>query len=676
MAMPTRSLLALCLGLALLPAARPVHASGVPADPLARIDELRAQGRGLEALPLVQEALALHPDDPALYRLNVLLLADIGSAYRAWELYQARPSLFEPAEAARLESDYLARLVNWSLAPGADQDTRRDKAEATEARLRDYLERSAPSPEQSLRVRLDRLVLLHRLDLHAQLRAEVQALQSAGHALPAYVAEPVGASLMAAGRPDEAIPFLEQAVAAGLEGSQARAELAYAYLEDEQATRAIDYLQQWRTQEPAWRYTDGARQPHQNWARYDADLTLAMIRGYAGDLPQAQHDLEQRLEVGPRNGGLQTSLGTVYGMRGWPTRSLERHRIAHHLEPAEVSPRVGMVSALGALQRADLARPLRDELVRRYPDRPDVQRMDRHWRADRGWQLHAWASAGRSRGSDGTSPMGNEDRNAGLEVATPLLDDRWRAFAYVEQDRIDYAGARVDPLWRGAGVRYAHDRLDAELLLGTPGDGVGGTGIAARLGWRFNDLWHASLSASRNDRDASGQARAAGIGGDRLELQASHTPHERAAAAFSLGQLRYDDGNRRDFASASGWHRLATRPTWVIDGLGSVYASRGSRADAPYFNPRRDGSAELGLRIDQQLWRRYDRHFRHRLTVSVGSYWQEGHGSALVPSARYMHEWKAGPGRVLEYGLSWSRPVYDGNRERHIGFEAGLRWGQ
>src|SRR5690606_11743053 len=73
MAMTTRSLLALCLGLALLPAARPVHASGVPADPLARIDDLRAQGRGLEALPLVQEALALHPDDPALYRLNVLL---------------------------------------------------------------------------------------------------------------------------------------------------------------------------------------------------------------------------------------------------------------------------------------------------------------------------------------------------------------------------------------------------------------------------------------------------------------------------------------------------------------------------------------------------------------------------------------------------------------------------
>nr|WP_312454881.1 hypothetical protein [Stenotrophomonas pavanii] len=41
----------------------------------------------------------------------------------------------------------------------------------------------------------------------------------------------------------------------------------------------------------------------------------------------------------------------------------------------------------------------------------------------------------------------------------------------------------------------------------------------------------------------------------------------------------------------------------------------------------------------------------------------------------YMHEWQLGPGRAFEYGVRWSRPVYDGHRERHIGFEAALRWG-
>ena len=59
----------------------------------------------------------------------------------------------------------------------------------------------------------------------------------------------------------------------------------------------------------------------------------------------------------------------------------------------------------------------------------------------------------------------------------------------------------------------------------------------------------------------------------------------------------------------------------------------------------------------------------------AGDYWQDGFGSALVPSVSYMHEWQLGPGRVFEYGVRWSRPVYDGHRERHIGFEAALRWG-
>lgn len=677
--MPLPTPLALCVGLVLLtPGLAVASASGAPSSStLEHIARLRDEGRWLEALPLVQQELEQHPDDAGLYRLNTLLLADLGNAWKAWSLYQARPSAFEPAHAQRLESDYLARLVNWSRARAVDEDARLDEAEDAEARLREYLDRSGTAPaEASLRIRLDRLVLLNRLGRHEQLREEVQALQAEGQALPAYVAEPVGASLMAAGHPDEAIPFLEMATAVEPDNSQVRTELAYAYLESEQAGRALDYLRRWRDQEPAWGYADGARTPYQNWARYDADVALAMISAYSGQLPQAQQALEERVGIGPRNAGLQTSLGTVYHMRGWPTRALERHRIAHTLEPTEVGPRIGMVETLAALQRHDLARPLHDDLLARYPARPDVRRLHGEWVAERGWQLYAHIAGGRSRGSDGTSPLGNEDRSWGLEVASPLLDDRWRGFAFLEQDRVDYDGTRVDPLWRGAGLRYAFDRLDAELWAGTPGDGIGGTALGASLGWRLSDTWHIAAQAARNDRQASSQARAAGIAGDRIELKAAYAPHERAGLELAAGQLRYEDDNRRDFASATAWHRLATHPTWVLDGLGSAYASRGSREDAPYFNPSRDGSVELGLRLDQQLWRRYARHFRHRLTASLGRYWQEGYGSAAVPALEYRHEWQFGPGRVFEYGLSWSRPVYDGRRERHLGFEAGLRWGE
>ncbi|WP_024888762.1 poly-beta-1,6 N-acetyl-D-glucosamine export porin PgaA [Luteimonas huabeiensis] len=666
--------LAACVGLACLALAHADGSASTPAGPLERIAQARDQGRWLDALDAIERALAAAPDDPALYRLRVLTLSDLGSAYRAWDAYRQRPELFEPGHVQRLESEYLARLVNWSLVPGDSEQRDLEEALQAEARLHEYLDRSGTSPERApVRVRLDRLILLHRLGRHAQLRREVQALQADGVTLPDYVLEYVGASLLAEGHPDEAIPVLEAATRNDPARSRARTELAYAFLESEQPRRALDYLQAWQAAEPAW---GQAGRPYENWARHDVDLTLGMIRGYTGDLPGAQRDLEALVAMAPANGGLQTSLGTIYGMRGWSERALERHRIAHTLEPRAVPPRIGMAESWMRLQRTDIARPIYDDLERMHHARADVRRAGREWRAHRGWHIEARAAAGRSRGGDGASPLGNDDRSFGLEVESRLLRDRWRLFAFAERNEVDYDEREVDPLWLGAGLRYRFDRLDAEAYLGRPNDDLGGTSAGASVGWRFDDRWYVSAHADRNAADASSQARAAGIAADRLELRARFRPHERTALDFGVGQWRLDDGNRREDASVSLEQRLLTRPTWQLDGLGGLYASRGRRDDVPYFSPARDRSLELGLRADQLLWRRYERHVRHRLTVSVGDYWQDGYGSALVPAAAYRHEWRLGAGRILEYGVSWSRPVYDGGREKRIGFDAALYWGE
>ena len=224
--------------------------------------------------------------------------------------------------------------------------------------------------------------------------------------------------------------------------------------------------------------------------------------------------------------------------------------------------------------------------------------------------------------------------------------------------------------------RYRFDRVDAEAAVMRPNDSIGDTGLRGGFGWQFNDRWHAGVTAARNDPEASMQARVAGITADSVAVAVDYTRNERTHWSIGGSQFRYDDGNRRDTLNSAIEQRLLTRPRLLIDGLGSVYTSRGSRDDAPYFNPSRDRSVEVGLRIDQQLWRHYERHFRHRLTVSVGNYWQEGFGSSIIPTVAYRHEWQFDQGRILEYGVSWSRPVYDGQRERHIGFDAALRWGE
>ncbi len=286
----------------------------------------------------------------------------------------------------------------WSLAYSSSEDSRLEEAESTLARMQRYLGAEGTPPAQApLRIRMDRLILLNRLGRHAQVREEARALQAEGHALPDYVLPAVGDSLMGTLHPEEAIPVLQAAVAGDPTRDASHSELAYAYLESEQQEKAVDLLQAWRDKEPAWRWSNG-KSPYPNWSRYEADLNLAMVRAYSGDLPTAQRDLESMVDIAPGNGGLQSALGSVYMMRGWPRRALQRQQMAHALDPRDIEPRLGMQEAYVALQRDDLARPLHDDLVARYPTQPAVERMDQAWRAHRGWQLKAWTDIGRSSG--------------------------------------------------------------------------------------------------------------------------------------------------------------------------------------------------------------------------------------------------------------------------------------
>jgi biofilm PGA synthesis protein PgaA len=645
-------------------------------DALTRISQHRDQGQWLDALAEIERLQQRYPQDDFLFRLQVLTLSDIGNAGRAWQLYQQRPLLFDEAQRHRLEANRLSKLVGWSLAYGKSEDTRLDEAEHALAEMQRVLQQDGLDASSApLRVRFDRLILLNRMALHAQVRDEYLALTQEGHALPDYVLPAVGDSLMATQHPEQAIPILQAAINSEPERDDLRSELGYAYLENSQEQLAIDSLRQWRDAEPPFRRQAGAKQSYSNWARYEADLTLAMIRAYSGDLPTAQHDLEQMADAAPGNGGLHASLGRVYQMRGWPRRALERQQMAYTLDPREVQPRVGEFEAYVDLQRDDLARPYYEDLLRRYPTQPVVQRMQQQWRAHRGWQLHAYAEGGRSSGG-GVSPLGNDDHHYGVEVQSPILDDRWRLVAFADRRSVDYTDQRLNPLRLGAGARYRFGQLDAELLVNHADDNIGGVGIRAGAGWQFNDQWHISLSGARNDEEASMQARAAGIDADSMALALSYQRSERTQWSVGASRFHYADDNNRDLLSSSIEQRLLTLPKLQVTGIGSGYLGRGSRSDVPYFNPERDGLAELGLRLEHRTWQRYDRHFKQRLELSLGNYWQRGYGSALVPSAGYRHEWQIGMGRVLEYGVRWSRPVYDGRRERHIGLDAAIHWGQ
>lgn len=656
------------------------------------IERLRAQRQWLPALARIEAAQAARPGDERLYRLQVLTLADLGGAERAWALAQARPQLFDAGEHRRLQADRFARRVLWGTGYPQSEAQRLD--EMHEARELLARQRAGQTPQQQrddLRTRFDELVMLNHLERHAEVVERYRALQAEQVEIPMYALAKVGQSLLAAKHPEEAATVLETVTRQWPQDEDSQLQLAYAYSESERFDAADAQLEKIKRAQPPFVRVPGAKESQQNWRHYDADSQQAMIALYGEDTVGAQRRLEQMAKIGPGNAGLQADLGVLYRKRGWTDRALERFRMAQTLEPANVSARVGQVGGLLEHNRVDLARPIRDELLRNRARDVQVEQMARSWDSRLGWQWRLSTAFGRS-DSDGdrgatASPLGSRDAAHTLEVASPLIGDRWRLTAHAQDAWADYddgAGGkdRVHDRRAGVGALYAYDRL----TLGVGADRSNDrwlpsgerTGYYVDAGWRFSDVLQGSAAWYATTPEASLQARRAGLHADALSLGLRWTPSERSSLAASAQQLRYSDDNTRTAFGLAGAQRLYTRPHLRVDGLAEAYASRASRTgdDIPYFNPSRDGSLNLGLRIDHLAWRRYERHFRQRLTVQAGPYWQENYGSHWVPQVRYEHEWRFGTGRVLDYGVNWSRPVYDGIREDRLGFDLSFRWGE
>lgn len=644
---------------------------------IAGIKRLRDQKAWYAALDRIESLAARFPGDDDLYVLRVHTLSEIGARQQAWRLYRARPALFSPDEAQRIELDRLAALVGSSHYYDETPEAQRRAALSADAAVADYLARSGLSADTlPPRLRNDRILLLNLLGRHGEVVALYDRMRAAGLPVPGYVAAAVGDSLLALRRPERAIEALEIATAADPGNAQWAVQRAYALSEAERFAPALAALDALAAGNAPWLRTSAAAQPYPNWRRYDAEVNRALIASYGEDLPGAQAALEGMLRIAPENAGLHASLGSLYARRGWPARGLQQQRIALTLDPRDVSARIGEVEGLFALQRSDLATPKLAALVRDAAEAPAVQRLRDETDDALGWHWRIDSAVSDGRGTAGNSPRGSRDARHAFEIEGPLVDDRWRIVGGATDAAAEFGGRSVHDRRAWAGVDYAHDRLGWRLVASRSVDALDSTGAALDLRWRFADTLQGALFARRHDPDASLQARAAGIQADSAGASLAWQRDERTGVSASAQRSRYDDGNRRDAFSLRYDHRLFTAPHLLLDGSLAGYASRGTRDDAPYFNPARDRSFEYTLRADHVVRRRYERHLRQRLSVTVGDYRQDGFGDAWTGAVQYEHAWRFAPARTLTYGARWSRPVYDGHRETHVGLFAGFAWGE
>ena len=644
------------------------------------IKALRDAKQYPDALQLIEAALQRDPGNKDLFRLRVLTLDDMGSTERAWELMQQRPQLFARYERERIEDDRVAARIRWGEAYASKESQRYDESIDALKKLR-ALQANDPRTAtwQATRLRVDALSALNHLQRHQEVVDGYQSLLRDHIDVPAYILPTVADSMMALRQPASASRLLQTYLKTQPSDVNAQVLLAYAWIEQERFDLALPMLERLAATQSAWPRRAGAKAGYENWDKYTADTTLAMAHAYANDNASAERALQALARIGPANAGLQAALGAVASRQLQPSAALQRYAMALTLDPRERDARLGEVDALAALHRMDQADAVMADLQTRYPEDLRIAREQHTLDLQRGWQFSLETGLGHSSGGgDSASPFGSRDGEVNFEADSPLLDDRWRVALLARDDWAYFDGQNARYLGAGLGLRYSYDRLSLSLDALQTDDAFGrdSTSLALAGGWRFSDAWQGTFALDKNDPDASLQARRFGITADSVTLGARYTPSDTTEIDTQWKHLRYDDGNRRDQLGVDASQQIFSEPHLIVDWLTSASVSRGSQGDTvPYFNPRRDASASFGVRLDHIDWREYEQSYHELLDVTVGPYWQYGYGTAWIPTVTYRHRWQPQQGNQFEYGLSWSRPVYDGRRENRVALNVTWHWG-
>lgn len=679
-ASPCRAALAAALALAC--SIVPAYAATSPTREQL-LTQARAQhddGHRAQALGLCETLLQRWPDDGEALVLRVRLLSELGAAGRALELAHALPAPLPPADMARLEADAAAHQTRWTQAMPAD--TRQPYAEADRAVALENaaLERHRQLPAGSTAaVIADRLVAHDRASLSESALRDDQALRAQGATLPPYAAAALADALMQQRQPEQAIPLYEEALRAdpgpyAQEQTDPRIGLAYAYLEAGRYRNAVRLADHVAETEPAWLAVHGSHLAQSNAHKVDAAVTAAKLRQEAWLYRDAWRRLQALRAEGPANASIWHELAEVERMRGWPRRAEDSLMSAVGLDPDDIATRLSAIEAwreLGDFPRVEPA--LRDvEAV--SPRDLHVSLARQSWDRQRGWQF----DVDHTRGRGGAANFGDADHETEATVQSPLLADRWRLYGIT---RLAYANLPEGEVRRerlGLGLRGYARGLEAYVqALPALGGGTRRTAYEAGLRWLPTDHWTYTLDWSNTgDRDVPLRAHYYGVTAHALDVSAQWRASEQSVVKLGASADHFSDGNRRYGWQATWTQRAYTAPWLTVDAGLDTGATRNSRSDVAYYSPACARWTAATGRLENMLYQRYERMWRQRIDISLGSYHECRYGSGWMASARYGQTFEPRGGLAFGWGLGWASQPYDGKRDNRVMLDLTLHWGE
>lgn len=648
------------------------------------------QGRARDAMALLERVLTTRPGDADHWIAlgnAALALPDPFTALRAFgQARRLQPAHAEAAAAAArvlqglgapfgaarqlpvvpidLRIAQAGRRVRWAslIEPPKAPAARHAAIDAAlldiERLLAELAATPGADPGLRQRLRFDQVVALRQRERWAASLAAAQALRVDAALLPPYVRQAEADALLALRHPEEALAAYHEVLAADPGNRDARIGRFYAEVETEDFTAALATADAMVAHETGFQRfgIEPAPRPNPDWL--DAHLLAAHARSYADMPADAWARLQPLADGAPALADLRAARADIATGRGWPRLADEEIHIAASLSPDSRGIRLGLADAAVRRGRWAEARQRLAALAVDWPDDSGVQRSLRDLRARDGASLDAGLRLRRESGSAQAAPGNGID--AHLHLASAPIGDTWRALAATERQTATPIEGPVLRLRQGLGLQYQGADVQAGLMAWHNAGELHRGGVSASAGWSLSD--HAWLGAEAESfaRDTPLRALRYGITARSLGASARYAWHESRTISASVQGLDFSDGNRRRSVSLAGAERLVAQPHFWLDLRPALQVSRNSSQQGPYFSPLQDRALHLGLEAEQVLWRRYDATWLHRLTVSAGSYWQQGFGADAVGSVGYQQVWRNDPWTEWRIGLDLGRSVYDG----------------
>ena len=652
-----------------------------PNDPNRRMAlgyALTRAGLNYDALFEFDQAFIRAGDKPEVAREYIVALQKARLPEAALRLSAKRPGLVDAVTQRRLEGDLAAERVR--MAEFATR-TEKERYVIADRALQDYdklISRWGPDTtahDDVVGWRIDRLGALKARARTAEVIREYETLTAEGVQLPTYAVRWVAASYLDQRLPEKAAPLYRQALTAAdadvgdhVKDSTA---LFYALLENDQVDEARAVATQLASTEKPRVELKGLPigNPNDEWM--DAQQLAAQAGTYGADLNASEQSLEDLGSKAPGSIGVRLAQAEMYRAREWPRRAEDSLKETENQSPRDIGVEMSQGFTALDLQEWRQLDLLTDDVVARAPDNRQVQRLKRlrdvHDMAEVRVEAYTGKSFGGGNNQEAGAVSGSRDWGIESVIYTPPIDEDWRVFAGVGYGTADFAEGTGHHRWQRVGVeRRTRDMtIEAEVSNHSYGDGSK-QGASVSIARDINDHWQygGSLGYLLNTTPlrALNDGVTANGGSGFIRWRANESREWK----LTVSPSHFSDGNDRVEALLTGREGIYSSPKVQVELGLDVGASRNSKEDTIYFNPKSDFSVLPTVNVNHVLYHRYETQWSQQFQIGAGTYSQKDYSTGGVGLIGYGQRFRWND--VLEAGANLSlvsRP-YDGERERDL----------